>query len=412
MTVTSWGARALEHLSAGNRIAAIDDLVEAEATLDQGPVDAPEHVRLGLAYQQLRLYELALPHLRAAGTPDTAHLLVDLLLTWADELQQSVGLDPDTRDEHAALAAAAHSADALAEIRAMAADEQPDAGKRAVMEEGLLAADPQAVRGLLDPPSQVAARFVVRGHAARAGAHLVTGDLSEARRHGTVAVQLAATRVVDPVTARSAYFALHRAEYAAGLPGAMAAAAVIVENARQLWRQRTTALSAIRLRRDTARLVEQRVAAEQLARRDPLTGLANRRALTDWHSARPAGPMVMVMADLDDFKEVNDTYGHLTGDEVLVRVADYLRSRFPGMVICRYGGDEFVLADDSQGVDAAALATAVERAVEDVAVDGLVDAGRIRCTVGWAAAEPGAPTLSLLAAADHFLLDLKRAGRR
>jgi diguanylate cyclase (GGDEF)-like protein len=79
---------------------------------------------------------------------------------------------------------------------------------------------------------------------------------------------------------------------------------------------------------------------------DPLTGLANRRALeTDLRERRRGGHEVLVAyIDLDGFKAVNDHIGHDAGDEVLVIVADRLRrSLRKGDVVARMGGDEFVL---------------------------------------------------------------------
>ncbi|KUP24571.1 diguanylate cyclase [Paenibacillus sp. DMB5] len=84
----------------------------------------------------------------------------------------------------------------------------------------------------------------------------------------------------------------------------------------------------------------------QEARTDLLTGLTNRRALdnsiSQWIAARV--PFSVIVLDVDKFKFVNDTYGHLAGDEVLRRVADILVSNIrPGDVCARYGGEEFVL---------------------------------------------------------------------
>jgi diguanylate cyclase (GGDEF)-like protein len=86
------------------------------------------------------------------------------------------------------------------------------------------------------------------------------------------------------------------------------------------------------------------------ALRDPLTGLYNRRFVEDWirreisrsdHSGNPLG---VVMADIDRFKQFNDTYGHDAGDRLLRAVADAIsRGLRQGDVPCRYGGEEFLL---------------------------------------------------------------------
>lgn len=95
-------------------------------------------------------------------------------------------------------------------------------------------------------------------------------------------------------------------------------------------------------------------ALERLGRIDGLTGLYNRRAWEEQlsveykRSARSGNPSVLVMFDIDHFKQVNDSYGHQAGDEVIRRVADTLREikREPD-IAGRYGGEEFgvILAD-------------------------------------------------------------------
>ena len=88
---------------------------------------------------------------------------------------------------------------------------------------------------------------------------------------------------------------------------------------------------------------------EELARTDSLTGLPNRRAIEDWATtalegaARHGFPFWVVMADLDRFKSINDSYGHEMGDFVLKRFAQTLRSNIRSSDICgRHGGEEFV----------------------------------------------------------------------
>ncbi len=103
---------------------------------------------------------------------------------------------------------------------------------------------------------------------------------------------------------------------------------------------------------------------EYLAGHDPLTGLSNRRRFDEVldrrvQSAKPRGAMsALTMFDLDNFKMINDSRGHLVGDEVLKLVADVLRAELPtSAVIARLGGDEFAFLLDCVDPDEAARVT-------------------------------------------------------
>lgn len=83
----------------------------------------------------------------------------------------------------------------------------------------------------------------------------------------------------------------------------------------------------------------------QLANHDPLTGLANRHALLQHFAQLKArGPLCVAFIDLDDFKAVNDAFGHRSGDELLIQLSQRLRASCPpDSIVGRLGGDEFVL---------------------------------------------------------------------
>lgn len=88
----------------------------------------------------------------------------------------------------------------------------------------------------------------------------------------------------------------------------------------------------------------------QEAKTEPLTGLLNRRAMVDilgqavYQEGVTRTPLILAVIDLDDFKLINDSYGHSKGDEVLVTLADILSQNTPGNEnVFRYGGEEFVL---------------------------------------------------------------------
>jgi len=89
---------------------------------------------------------------------------------------------------------------------------------------------------------------------------------------------------------------------------------------------------------------------EKLAKLDPLTNLYNRRVMQELlqrdlaRARRHKSPLTVVYFDLDDFKSVNDTQGHLKGDEVLKYIGQYLLENIREIDIpCRYGGDEFCI---------------------------------------------------------------------
>jgi diguanylate cyclase (GGDEF)-like protein/PAS domain S-box-containing protein len=100
--------------------------------------------------------------------------------------------------------------------------------------------------------------------------------------------------------------------------------------------------------RDITRQRELQQRTERLAHTDPLTGIGNslgfRRQLAEVTQARPMEPAAIVFMDLDNFKKVNDTYGHRVGDRILVEVARRLTPLFrPQDMVARLGGDEFVV---------------------------------------------------------------------
>ena len=106
---------------------------------------------------------------------------------------------------------------------------------------------------------------------------------------------------------------------------------------------------------------------------DPLTGLPNRRALMErlgleWARGQRRGePLAVVMADIDHFKDVNDTYGHAAGDEVLRHVASAIASQCREIDMpARYGGEEFlIIVPGELASSAISLAERCRKAVEE-----------------------------------------------
>lgn len=99
------------------------------------------------------------------------------------------------------------------------------------------------------------------------------------------------------------------------------------------------------------------VKSERLSCLDPLTGLANRRCFEDQLNVkiRNGKRFCLILIDLNRFKEINDRFGHLAGDEVLKHFAEKLRSQFPSAdLVARWGGDEFAVILSSSQKDAQA----------------------------------------------------------
>ncbi len=173
----------------------------------------------------------------------------------------------------------------------------------------------------------------------------------------------------------------------------------------------------------SARDVTARKAREdELAHRalhDPLTGVANRTLFVERlagavRARRQGGaPFAVLAIDLDGFKEVNDTYGHLEGDRALVTVAERLAAGVrQADTVGRIGGDEFVvLCREATEADALALAERLVRALgEPVAVVG--GTATMSASIGVAPAVESDPSLeSILGAADLAMYEAKRAGK-
>jgi diguanylate cyclase len=161
--------------------------------------------------------------------------------------------------------------------------------------------------------------------------------------------------------------------------------------------------------------------AQSEALLDSLTGLKNRRGLeraVEDLMREPPGLLgsALLLADIDHFKVVNDTYGHVLGDKVIRAVAHVLRSSIKGRdVAARLGGEEFaVLLPQTSLTGAAAVAEQIRGTVEQGRIcrpDGNESIGQVTLSVGVAIAKPGDTLEALLERADAAMYSAKRAGR-
>jgi diguanylate cyclase len=159
---------------------------------------------------------------------------------------------------------------------------------------------------------------------------------------------------------------------------------------------------------------------EDLAHSDSLTGLPNRRAIEDWAArqlrgaARHGFPYWVVLADLDSFKSINDTHGHVGGDALLQKFADLLKTVIRSSDICgRLGGDEFLLVITH--VEADAIHKTVDRFREKLAQQQFeIGKEKVSITASFGIAGfSGKETLdftTLVRRADKALYAAKRAG--
>ena len=160
----------------------------------------------------------------------------------------------------------------------------------------------------------------------------------------------------------------------------------------------------------------------QQAVTDELTGLANNRGLRDWldreaaRAERFRHDLSLLMLDIDDFKQVNDTYGHLQGDSVLRRVGRVLTLEAREVdQPARYGGEEFVVALPETDIEGAVeLAERIRTRIESSSIPLVEGNGEIRVTasVGVASIPANASNAhDVIAAADAALYEAKRAGK-
>ncbi|KQW00878.1 diguanylate cyclase [Rhizobacter sp. Root1221] len=178
------------------------------------------------------------------------------------------------------------------------------------------------------------------------------------------------------------------------------------------------------LRESQQQLTEMNIELQRLTNVDGLTEICNRRHFNEhlqleWsRSLRDQSPLSVLMIDIDDFKQYNDTYGHLGGDEALKKVASTLQlnANRSTDLVARYGGEEFALVMTTTPLTGASfMAGKLRAAVRDLQlVDGASAVVRnLTVSVGGASTIPqrGGSSVQLIEAADKALYEAKRSGK-
>lgn len=170
--------------------------------------------------------------------------------------------------------------------------------------------------------------------------------------------------------------------------------------------------------------VQQRRLLEQLALLDSLTGIPNRRRFNqvfeqEWRRClRTGAPLSLIVVDVDNFKAFNDNFGHAAGDEVLRRIATSLQKslRRPADLVCRYGGEEFVIllpGIETDGAQTLAESARFEIAAQYVEGETAGAPAPVTVSMGGVTRVPNqtTPDLGLFSEADASLYKAKHLGR-
>jgi len=177
-------------------------------------------------------------------------------------------------------------------------------------------------------------------------------------------------------------------------------------------------LFTIEIRRNEIRLESQNHILEDVSSKDPLTGLLNRRSM-DKHlndalelSRSKGNRFSVIIGDIDDFKKVNDTYGHNIGDDVLVNVAKIITSQIPeDAYVCRWGGEEILILIHDPAQTAISIAEKIRNKIAESIIQTEDVPIHITMTFGIAEYIPGLSITKLISVADDNLYKGKKDGK-
>ena len=160
----------------------------------------------------------------------------------------------------------------------------------------------------------------------------------------------------------------------------------------------------------------------QEAVKDPLTGLANRRAFNERmaesleDTLKQLKNICLLMIDVDQFKEINDQHGHQIGDKVLQFISSVLKKNFKGKdLVARFGGDEFaVIVENAPRAGVKSVAETIRQQVHESTLkrtDTGEPLGKVTVSIGYDCIRPDDTATSVLERADKALYEAKQTGR-
>jgi diguanylate cyclase (GGDEF)-like protein/PAS domain S-box-containing protein len=174
--------------------------------------------------------------------------------------------------------------------------------------------------------------------------------------------------------------------------------------------------STVGIVRDATERIKTEERLKHLATTDVLTGICNRRHFDELltnevdRAARFNNPVSLILFDIDHFKHINDTFGHPTGDRVLIQLALTVNNSIRTIdVFARWGGEEFVIL--APGCDLSAGRLLAEKLRMMLEKLDYADVGKVTCSFGVAEYVPGDSVTRLVEKADHCLYHAKNSGR-
>ena len=177
-------------------------------------------------------------------------------------------------------------------------------------------------------------------------------------------------------------------------------------------------LFALEIRYMQRRLEQENKTLGEIAHYDPLTHLMNRRSMNEYledvleEAVQKEKSFCLIMADIDDFKKVNDTYGHDCGDEVLITVSNIISDRVRKKdYVCRWGGEEILILLQADKDVAVQVAERICRDVAGAEIAYKEEKVRVTITLGVSAYQEGKSIRRMIDEADQKLYQGKNNGK-